>query len=126
MGAGAAGGPHVLEPDAVADGVDEGGDGGAAGVEGDIDTGEGKILGTIPRFFHLSMGDVFRALDTRTSIGQKFMDYSSRGQLVPFSAFSTVEWSKGATQITGFNYYPAVRITGEAKSGVPQSEGGPA
>ena len=44
---------------------------------------QGKILGNIPRFFHLSMGDVFRALDTRTAIGQKFIDYSSRGQLVP-------------------------------------------
>lgn len=44
---------------------------------------QGKILGTIPRLFHLSMGDVFRALDTRTPIGQKFLDYSSRGQLVP-------------------------------------------
>jgi multidrug efflux pump len=42
---------------------------------------------------------------------------NSRGQLVPFSAFATVEWSKGPTQITGFNYYPAVRITGEAKPG---------
>ena len=44
---------------------------------------QGKILGSIPRLFHLSMGDVFRALDTRTAIGQKFIDYSSRGQLVP-------------------------------------------
>ncbi len=44
---------------------------------------QGKILGNIPRFFHLSMGDVFRALDTRTAIGLKFVDYSSRGKLVP-------------------------------------------
>lgn len=44
---------------------------------------QGKILGNIPRFFHLAMGDVFRALDTRTAIGQKFVDFSSRGQLVP-------------------------------------------
>ena len=35
---------------------------------------------------------------------------NSRGQLVPFSAFASVEWSKGPTQIAGFNYYPAVRI----------------
>ena len=42
---------------------------------------------------------------------------NSRGQLVPFSAFATVEWSKGPTQIAGFNYYPAVRISGEAKPG---------
>src|SRR6185436_511215 len=31
---------------------------------------------------------------------------NSRGQLVPFSAFATVQWSKGPTQIAGFNYYP--------------------
>ncbi|MGH6741339.1 MAG: multidrug efflux RND transporter permease subunit, partial [Bradyrhizobium sp.] len=42
---------------------------------------------------------------------------NSKGQLVPFSAFATVEWAKGPTQITGFNYYPAVRISGEAKPG---------
>jgi multidrug efflux pump len=39
------------------------------------------------------------------------------GQLVPFSAFATIEWAKGPTQIAGFNYYPAIRISGEAKPG---------
>ncbi len=42
---------------------------------------------------------------------------NSHGQLVPFSSFATVEWSKGPTQIAGFNYYPAVRISGEARPG---------
>ncbi len=42
---------------------------------------------------------------------------NSRGQLVPFSSFATVEWARGPTQIAGFNYYPAVRISGEAKPG---------
>jgi multidrug efflux pump len=42
---------------------------------------------------------------------------NSRGQLVPFSSFATAEWSKGPTQITGFNYYPAIRISGEARPG---------
>jgi multidrug efflux pump len=42
---------------------------------------------------------------------------NSRGQLVPFSSFATVEWAKGPTQITGFNFYPAVRISGEARPG---------
>lgn len=44
---------------------------------------QGKILGTIPRFFHCSCGDVFRSLDTRTELGRKFVEYSSRGELVP-------------------------------------------
>jgi len=44
---------------------------------------QGKILGAVPRFFHCACGDVFRSLDTRTSVGQAFMEYSSRGELVP-------------------------------------------
>ena len=43
----------------------------------------GKTLGAIPRFFHCACGDVFRSLDTRTSIGQEFVRYSSSGELVP-------------------------------------------
>ncbi len=43
----------------------------------------GKALGAIPRFFHQACGDVFRTLDTRTPLGQEFIRYSSRGQLVP-------------------------------------------
>ncbi|MBI5263662.1 MAG: efflux RND transporter permease subunit, partial [Bradyrhizobium sp.] len=42
---------------------------------------------------------------------------NSRGQLVPFSSFASIEWSRGPTQIAGFNYYPAVRISGEARPG---------
>jgi adenylate kinase len=44
---------------------------------------QGAILGRIPRFHHFSCGDVFRSLDTRTPLGQKFVEYSSRGELVP-------------------------------------------
>jgi adenylate kinase len=44
---------------------------------------QGKILGTIPRFVHFSVGEAFRSLDTRTDIGKQFVDFSSRGQLVP-------------------------------------------
>lgn len=44
---------------------------------------QGEILGKIPRFFHFSCGEVFRALDTRTPIGRAFLEYSSKGQLVP-------------------------------------------
>ena len=44
---------------------------------------QGKIMGAIPRFYHCACGDVFRALDTRTELGQAFLEYSSRGELVP-------------------------------------------
>jgi len=44
---------------------------------------QGQTLGTIPRFFHMACGEVFRQLDTRTPIGREFVHYSSRGELVP-------------------------------------------
>jgi adenylate kinase len=44
---------------------------------------QGKILGTIPHFFHCACGDVFRNLTIDSKIGLVFIDYSSRGELVP-------------------------------------------
>jgi multidrug efflux pump len=42
---------------------------------------------------------------------------NSAGRVVPLSSFATVEWARGPTQIVGFNYYPSVRISGEARPG---------
>jgi len=44
---------------------------------------QGVTLGSLPQFFHCACGDVFRSLDTRTEIGQSFLYFSSRGELVP-------------------------------------------
>ena len=44
---------------------------------------QGKILGVIPHFFHCACGDVFRSLRTNTPLGKIFVEYSSRGELVP-------------------------------------------
>src|ERR1700741_709869 len=44
---------------------------------------QGKTLGTIPRYYHFACGDVFRSIDTRTKVGKAFLEYSSKGQLVP-------------------------------------------
>jgi adenylate kinase len=44
---------------------------------------QGKILGTIPNFFHCACGDVFRNLTIESQIGKIFVQYSSRGELVP-------------------------------------------
>lgn len=47
---------------------------------------QGKILGQIPGFYHLSCGDVFRTLDMSSSLGKTFLEYSSKGLLVPDDA----------------------------------------
>ncbi len=44
---------------------------------------QGKILGTIPQFFHFACGDAFRNLRIDSELGQIFIKHSSQGQLVP-------------------------------------------
>ena len=44
---------------------------------------QGKVLGSIPGFYHCACGDVFRSLDLRTDLGKSFLEYSSKGHLVP-------------------------------------------
>lgn len=44
---------------------------------------QGKILGTIPGFFHFACGDAFRNLRITDPLGRLFIEYSSKGQLVP-------------------------------------------
>ncbi len=44
---------------------------------------QGKILGQVPGFYHLSCGEVFRTIDTSSDLGKTFIEYSSKGLLVP-------------------------------------------
>jgi adenylate kinase len=44
---------------------------------------QGKLLGQIPGLRHLATGDIFRSLDRDSELGRKFIEYSSRGELVP-------------------------------------------
>lgn len=44
---------------------------------------QGRALGTIPGFFHCACGDVFRRINPNSELGRVFMEYSSRGELVP-------------------------------------------
>jgi adenylate kinase len=44
---------------------------------------QGKILGSIPNFYHFSCGEVFRNLRPDSKLGEVFLRYSSRGELVP-------------------------------------------
>jgi len=46
----------------------------------------GRCLGAIPGFFHCACGDVFRQIDPRSELGRIFLEYSSKGELVPDDA----------------------------------------
>lgn len=55
---------------------------------------QGRILGTIPGFFHLACGDVFRSIDIGSPEGKEIYRYSSRGELVPDELTIRI-WRKG-------------------------------
>ncbi|MCC7349175.1 MAG: nucleoside monophosphate kinase [Phycisphaerales bacterium] len=44
---------------------------------------QGKILGSIPGFYHSATGDIFRSLDLQSQMGRTVWEYSSKGLLVP-------------------------------------------
>src|ERR1700722_11832693 len=44
---------------------------------------QGKILGSIPGFFHSATGDIFRSLDLQSELGRVFWEYAGQGKLVP-------------------------------------------
>jgi adenylate kinase len=59
----------------------------------------GKILGSIPGYFHFSCGDVFRSLSPESPLGKVFVKYSSQGKLVPDEL--TIElWTKYMHSLT--------------------------
>lgn len=55
---------------------------------------QGRILGTIPGFFHLACGDVFRSIDIGSPEGKQVYQYISRGELVPDELTMRI-WRKG-------------------------------
>lgn len=61
---------------------------------------QGKILGQIPNFVHYSCGDAFRSLRVDSPLGRVFVEYASKGQLVPDEP--TIElWSNSIRGLIG-------------------------
>lgn len=81
---------------------------------------QGKVLGSIPGFFHLATGDMFRALDKESEIGLEFTRYSSQGLLVP--DFLTVRlWNQHVEQLIAKELYnPKSDVL--LLDGIPRSE----
>ena len=67
---------------------------------------QGKTLGTIPRFFHCACGDVFRSIDTRTELGRSFLEYSSKGLLVPDELTLRLWKSRIAERVMDHSFKP--------------------
>lgn len=80
---------------------------------------QGKILGSIPGFHHLACGDVFRSLDTTSELGQEFLKYSSKGELVP-DALTVEMWRQNMHAQTVLSHFkPASDLL--VLDGIPRS-----
>lgn len=65
---------------------------------------QGKILGNIPGFFHLSVGDVFRSIDIGSDDGRLIYEYSSQGKLVPDELTVSI-WKKALNAYVALSRY---------------------
>ncbi len=65
---------------------------------------QGSILGLIPGFFHLSVGDVFRSIDVGSEEGREVYRYSSQGQLVPDELTINI-WKKAVHAFVALSTY---------------------
>lgn len=76
-------------------------------------------MGAIPRFIHYESGHVFRGLDTRTELGKKFVEYSSRGELVP-DEFTIQLWAERMDSMeSAHTYKPDIDIL--VLDGIPRT-----
>jgi len=71
---------------------------------------QGKILGTIPNFFHCACGDVFRNLTIDNQLGRTFVKYSSKGKLVP-DKYTVQLWRENIEAQTNLNRFNPERDT---------------
>ncbi len=82
---------------------------------------QGRSLGSIPRFFHCACGDVFRTLDTRTKVGRAFLDYSSKGQLVPDEITVQLWQARIDAAVDGHEFKPDIDVL--VLDGIPRNVG---
>jgi adenylate kinase len=85
---------------------------------------QGKILGSIPGFYHSACGDVFRTLDLQSEMGRIFWDYSSRGQLVPdeFTVKLWKQYIKGMEMVNQFHPETQLLVLDGIPRNKPQAE----
>ena len=65
---------------------------------------QGKILGAVPGFFHLSVGDVFRSIDIGSREGKEVYKYTSEGHLVP-DELTVQIWKKALDAYVGLSTF---------------------
>lgn len=80
---------------------------------------QGKLLGAIPGFHHVSSGDIFRGLDPDSELGRLFREYSARGELVPDDATIRVWRENMRSRVERGVYTPSSQLL--VLDGIPRN-----
>lgn len=80
---------------------------------------QGAMLGAIPGFFHMSMGDVFRTIDPDSELGRTCRAFSARGELVPDDVTIRMWHDYIDRQISSGNFRPTRDLL--VLDGIPRS-----
>ena len=65
---------------------------------------QGAIIGAVPGFFHLSVGDVFRSIDIGSEDGREVCEYTAKGELVPDKLTIKI-WKKALDAYVALSWY---------------------
>jgi adenylate kinase len=80
---------------------------------------QGKILGSIPGFYHSACGDVFRSLDLQSEMGRVFWEYAGKGKLVP-NEFTVKLWKQYINGMEMVNqFFPETQLL--VLDGIPRN-----
>ena len=80
---------------------------------------QGKILGSIPGFYHSACGDVFRSLDLQSEMGRVFWEYAGNGRLVP-DEFTVKLWKQYINGMEMVNqFFPETQLL--VLDGIPRN-----
>ena len=80
---------------------------------------QGKILGSIPGFYHSACGDVFRSLDLQSEMGRVFWEFAGKGKLVP-DEFTVKLWKQYITGMEWVNqFHPETQML--VLDGIPRN-----
>lgn len=80
---------------------------------------QGETIGHLPGYFHVSSGDIFRALDKESDLGKKIAEYSSAGNLVPDEITMEVVSNQLNAWVEDGTYNPATEIV--ILDGIPRT-----
>src|SRR5580700_2703681 len=85
---------------------------------------QGKILGSIPGFYHSATGDIFRSLDLQSEMGRLFWEYAGKGKLVPDEVTIKLwkQYIKGMEMINQFHPQNEILVLDGIPRNVRQAE----